>query len=376
MMCLVLILASCDNNEDIQMDEKSLSQNDAEINPCAFDFHNQVQSSAKPTAAILTDARWVTGQTIRIKFLNGSSFLQEKFKKYASEWIMYANLKLEYVSIDQYAEIRVSFDWKGDHTSWSNFGSYSSPYYKNQNEPSINFGNFTDKTSEAHFSRVILHEFGHALGLVHEHQSPASGINWNKPVIYEHYRQQSNLSESDVDYSLFMKYRSDETNYTNFDPLSIMIYSIHYTWTTDGFSVRENRELSQTDKQFISTMYPYKSILFAEERLTESPAFIHSPNGQFSLLIRSEKLVIYDNDARRDLWHLSPNIKFNNFTSTKVYCILRDGELLLFKGSVPRTATGEKSLGQVDYATLTNSGDIELFKNNIAVWSLFKGKLN
>lgn len=27
------------------------------------------------------------------------------------------------------------------------------------------------------------HEFGHALGLAHEHQNPAGGIEWNEEVI-------------------------------------------------------------------------------------------------------------------------------------------------------------------------------------------------
>ena len=30
---------------------------------------------------------------------------------------------------------------------------------------------------------MILHEFGHALGLIHEHQNPIQAIDWNKPAV-------------------------------------------------------------------------------------------------------------------------------------------------------------------------------------------------
>ncbi len=41
-------------------------------------------------------------------------------------------------------------------------------------------------TPNDEYRRVVLHEFGHALGGIHEHQSPASGvIPWDKPKVYE-----------------------------------------------------------------------------------------------------------------------------------------------------------------------------------------------
>ena len=35
--------------------------------------------------------------------------------------------------------------------------------------------------------RPVLHEFGHALGCIHEHQSPVAGIQWNEPVVIRTY---------------------------------------------------------------------------------------------------------------------------------------------------------------------------------------------
>jgi hypothetical protein len=38
-------------------------------------------------------------------------------------------------------------------------------------------------TPEEQFRRTVLHEFGHALGLVHEHATPAGGIKWNREQV-------------------------------------------------------------------------------------------------------------------------------------------------------------------------------------------------
>ena len=43
---------------------------------------------------------------------------------------------------------------------------------------------FNHFTSEQEFSRTVLHEFGHALGLQHEHQRRNANINWSRYLAY------------------------------------------------------------------------------------------------------------------------------------------------------------------------------------------------
>ncbi|WP_437321271.1 matrixin family metalloprotease [Sorangium sp. So ce385] len=40
----------------------------------------------------------------------------------------------------------------------------------------MNFGWLTLESTQADVESVVLHEFGHALGLIHEHQHPENGI--------------------------------------------------------------------------------------------------------------------------------------------------------------------------------------------------------
>ena len=47
----------------------------------------------------------------------------------------------------------------------------------------MNLGWIHDSKSEDELRSVVLHEFGHALGAVHEHESPYASIPWNKEKV-------------------------------------------------------------------------------------------------------------------------------------------------------------------------------------------------
>lgn len=380
-----LTLWSCNqDNEEAQTIQSSANISPKEIHTCIDLPLLNNNPTAKPNAAIYTSSKWTPGQTIRIKFLNGDTYLQEKVKLYANYWTNFANLKFEYVSITENADVKIAFKWNNngtiDTSSWSAYGNECK--YLGQNTPSMNFGWFDTNTTDAELNKTILHEFGHLLGLIHEHQSPDGNILWNKPVVYEYYKNKSGWSEAKVDANIFTKYAGTQTNYTAYDNLSIMHYPIDATFTTNGYSVGINENLSYTDKTFITKTYPFpiNSHLNQGERLDEYKR-ITSPNGRYYLTIKpisgfKKDLIIYDDIESKIIWSRTPNIKLSNFNSKTVYCVLRGGELLLYQGSVSRLMTGDVSLNYVDYVQLTNEGDIELIKNNIPVWSLNKGKLN
>ena len=121
----------------------------------------------------------------------------------------------------------------------------------------MNFGWLEPGTATAEYHRVVRHEFGHALGMIHEHQNPdASGkIPWDRPKVYEYYARQG-WSKADVDQNLFDVYDVDTTNFTTFDPRSIMQYAIPEQLTIGTYSVGWNTELSPTDVEFMRSQYP------------------------------------------------------------------------------------------------------------------------
>jgi hypothetical protein len=151
------------------------------------------------------------------------------------------------------AEIRISFAAGG---SWSFVGKECLGIP--QHEPTMNYGWLAADTPPEELRAVVLHEFGHALGCVHEHQHPEAGIKWKKPEVYAFYAGEPNYwTPEEVDRNVFQVYDGSLTVHTQgVDPTSIMMYSIDPRLTEDGFSVSPNRTLSIRDIDFIRKQYP------------------------------------------------------------------------------------------------------------------------
>ena len=106
---------------------------------------------------------------------------------------------------------------------------------------------------------TVAHEFGHAIGLAHEHQNPAGGIQWNEQVVVREMAKSPNFwDEATTRHNILKKYSLDQINGTAFDPESIMLYFFPAEWTLNGVATQANEVLSETDKMFISgaKMYP------------------------------------------------------------------------------------------------------------------------
>jgi hypothetical protein len=202
--------------------------------------------------ALWKSRMWANGKKLKVKFLGGDDYLKSKVIHYAKKWEDFANIKFDFISNGN-AEIRISFMMgKG---SWSYVGT-DALSIRDQNKPTMNFGWFDSDTPDIEFSRTVIHEFGHCLGCIHEHQSPAAKISWNKPVVYDYYWRIQGWTKEQVDNNLFAKFNQNEVSNSDFDKKSIMLYSIPREFTTDGFSVGWNSLLSTLDLEFIARCYP------------------------------------------------------------------------------------------------------------------------
>ena len=207
-------------------------------------------------AALVRGKKWPRGATITVSFLNGSQALRDRVQKIAEEWTVpgLANLKFSFINNPTTrTDIRISFTFRG---SWSVLGT-TCQSITDETQPTMNFGSLRESTPDADAKRVVLHEFGHAIGLIHEHQHPAGGIQWNRQqIIQDLSGPPNNWSMQQIERNMFEPYSKDETNHTGqVDKLSIMMYPIPAKWTLDGFFTTMNKELSQTDKTFIRQQY-------------------------------------------------------------------------------------------------------------------------
>lgn len=200
---------------------------------------------------VITRKVWKPGRVLRVRFMDGDPIVQGKVIDAASEWMDYANLTFE-VSTDPDAEIRITFDIEG----YSSLIGIDSKGVSTDRK-TMTLGGLTAKTDPDEYRRVVLHEFGHSIGCIHEHSSPAAGIPWDRPAVYALYAGEPNYwTPEQVDLNIFMKYDSEQTQFSAFDRDSIMLYPIDANMTNGQYQVGFNDELSDRDKQFIARIYP------------------------------------------------------------------------------------------------------------------------
>jgi len=211
--------------------------------------------SGTDRAALQKNAKWTKGETITVSFLDGDPALQEKVKAAALKWTApgLANLRLQFRKDNTDTDVRISFKFSG---SWSSVGTTCRQVPAPQ--PTMNYGWLDKNSTQAEIEEVVLHEFGHALGLIHEHQNPAGGIKWNKKKVIEDLSGPPNNWDTEtIAFNVFEPATKKETNFTGkMDVDSIMMYPFPASWTTDGFSTKTNGKLSATDKEFIHKQYP------------------------------------------------------------------------------------------------------------------------
>ena len=111
------------------------------------------------------------------------------------------------------ADIRIDFDPEGG--AWSLLGTDS--LSEKKDVETMNFGWFDVPTT--------LHEFCHALGMVHEHSNPnGKPINWAVCHVTKYMNSSQGWDAETIKENVIEKYKVDQINGSEFDPQSIMLY--------------------------------------------------------------------------------------------------------------------------------------------------------
>ncbi|MCB9167784.1 MAG: hypothetical protein H6595_09955 [Flavobacteriales bacterium] len=198
----------------------------------------------------LNGTEW-NSRFLTVQFLDGDSVTQRRVRETAGKWEQVCGIRFKFDQASPLPDIRISFKEQG---SWSYVGKDSRKHC-----PSMNLGWLRPGTDQAEYDRVVLHEFGHAMGFIHEHQSPNAqhAVHWNRKAVVRYYRDTLGWPEQDIEDFVFRRYRKAETNVlSEFDPLSIMIYAISPYHTTDGYGVAWNTKLSADDITLARALYP------------------------------------------------------------------------------------------------------------------------
>jgi hypothetical protein len=210
---------------------------------CKEPMPGEIPSINQSKSGYTPKETWKTGQTIRILFLDGSDDEHQSVREAAAEWLAQANIIFEFVDAGS-SDVRISFLNDGN---WSFRGTQALKI--NQRKATMNI--------EMPGKSVILHEFGHMLGLIHEHQQPGATVCIDKQAAYKYYWDHDRWSPKMVDEQIIKQYNQRQTNFCEYDSTSIMHYSLPDTVTCRKLEYAETNELSDEDKRVMRLIYPF-----------------------------------------------------------------------------------------------------------------------
>jgi hypothetical protein len=194
---------------------------------------------------------WASHRLLRISFTdNPTAELRNAIEHVIWQWDQYVNLLIEFSPVND-GDIRISTNTSRNASS---IGT-DALLFRTMSKPTMYIA---VKPADEGFEAMVLHEFGHALGLLHEHLHPESKIPWNKEKVYEDYGRALNVSRDEIHQNFFATYPPASVRRTPYDTTSIMHYMVQKEFTDGEFEIVQNTTLSELDKELISSMYPYE----------------------------------------------------------------------------------------------------------------------
>ncbi len=115
---------------------------------------------------------------------------------------------------------------------------------------------------------TVIHEFCHALGMLHEHQNDLAGTNkikLNKQNVINYYLDMG-MTKQDAIVNVLDRYTCDSKDPdsckyvgSSYDPSSIMLYALPDNWVDGPNPTKPNFSLSKTDKEWLRSRYPIEN---------------------------------------------------------------------------------------------------------------------
>lgn len=218
---------------------------------------------------------WGKGATIRVGFVDSGGSFEDRVVTHVKLWEGAADVKFLFVSSGsaRNADVRVTFARPNTFSSLVGREAAQFP-----NDASLSLG-FTAGIAEDEVRRLVLHEFGHALGFHHEHQNPNNGIQYDMPKAVAYYKR---LLPPMPDQQIIDQLKSIPSSsmyrMTQFDSDSIMLYQTPPEVVIPGTYRPEfgknNTNLSDTDKAVAAEVYGGGTALPQTQALTVGGAFV------------------------------------------------------------------------------------------------------
>ena len=233
-------------------------------------------SPKKLRAALLKSVVWPENKkVITVGFIRDNNYserkakwVQESVEKYIVNGgidkngnptrLIRLNFQWDYQPVYN-ADIRITFDPSKGAYSALGSGSLSFP----RNECTMNLGwlDTVDEISGRKESKgkatVVIHEFGHALGMIHEHNRQDAALPWNCDAVRNWLRGPPNSwCDEQIDSNVFSPVPMMQLDASEYDAKSIMHYYFPPNFFIPNVKMPYNTELSYLDKIWLAKTYP------------------------------------------------------------------------------------------------------------------------
>lgn len=261
-------------------------------------------------AVIVRGKLWRADRPIIVCFFEGGPSLRSMIMGYANEWAKGGMVTFDFGSTSELrtcdplykSGIRVSFRGRG-HYSYVGTDSL----LVSQEIESLNLGEFDVlPPADGEFRRIVLHEFGHAIGFEHEHQSPKARCeeDFDWPLVY----RSLPWTRAKVDRNLRRLPNSSAYLVSEYDDRSIMHYSLPARFFRDGRRadcyIEPNFEISDQDSISLAQAYGRQTARSLSEELV-APAAGKDVDKLSESRARSLKIFMERLDDLRDNRRLS-----------------------------------------------------------------------
>jgi hypothetical protein len=259
------------------------------VNSAAPSYMAQLlKGSAAPYSIFNRFRKWKPGTTLKVCFHSaGAADVKSRIAQIATQWSAYGAIYFDFGKAPVYrlcqagdgAVVRVSFRQKGYFSRIGNRAMLSDV----NNEVTMGLQDLDEPRypiDGEKFKSIVIHEFGHAIGLAHEHQHPAAdcypqfdliaikqAYEWNDQEADENLKtlQVSSVATEGNSYKTGLGPDGDIYVFSNVpDKLSVMRYDLRpgdfYQPPGSCFDPTTNSEPSKGDQDAVARAYPKTSL--------------------------------------------------------------------------------------------------------------------
>ena len=207
--------------------------------------------------ALLTSKYWGSnGVRLTVSFMdNPPSELRAKIISHMNAWNKTANVI--FVETGSGGQVRIARTPGQGYYSYLGTDILRIP----ANQQTMNLDSFTLNTPDSEFYRVVRHETGHTLGMIHEHmrRQIVARLDVNKTILY--FQRTQGWSAQTTRQQVLTPIEEVSLRASpNADIVSIMCYQLPGEITIDGLPIVGGNDIDSMDYEFVGSFYPKPNV--------------------------------------------------------------------------------------------------------------------